>query len=183
MNVLDEFRLRLVIVSCHFCKVSYSVRQSKCLTSQAANSLAVKQKRRIYDITNVLEGVGLIEKKNKNIIQWRFGIFSWSLWMFGLFHVVIFIPSVLFQPHFCGNDIKWPVAFCVIFVILSSCSQGWELGQPNPGGDGAGEAFKGPKLWIGGTGERTGQPEGMAGGEHQSLQPWSHQQNISFNVP
>lgn len=36
--------------------------------------MAVKQKRRIYDITNVLEGVGLIEKKNKNIIQWRFGI-------------------------------------------------------------------------------------------------------------
>ena len=33
--------------------------------------MAVKQKRRIYDITNVLEGVGLIEKKNKNIIQWR----------------------------------------------------------------------------------------------------------------
>ncbi|KAM6919815.1 transcription factor E2F5 [Lycodopsis pacificus] len=37
----------------------------------AADSLAVKQKRRIYDITNVLEGVGLIEKKNRNIIQWR----------------------------------------------------------------------------------------------------------------
>nr|XP_046264013.1 transcription factor E2F5 [Scatophagus argus] len=37
----------------------------------AVESLAVKQKRRIYDITNVLEGVGLIEKKNKNVIQWR----------------------------------------------------------------------------------------------------------------
>uniref|UniRef100_A0A3Q2ZA49 E2F/DP family winged-helix DNA-binding domain-containing protein n=1 Tax=Kryptolebias marmoratus TaxID=37003 RepID=A0A3Q2ZA49_KRYMA len=42
------------------------------LDLKAADSLAVKQKRRIYDITNVLEGVGLIEKKNKNIIQWRF---------------------------------------------------------------------------------------------------------------
>ena len=31
----------------------------------------MKQKRRIYDITNVLEGIGLIEKKNKNCIQWR----------------------------------------------------------------------------------------------------------------
>jgi len=31
----------------------------------------VKQKRRIYDITNVLEGIGLIEKKNKNCIQWK----------------------------------------------------------------------------------------------------------------
>ncbi|XP_064202361.1 transcription factor E2F5 [Anguilla rostrata] len=37
----------------------------------AADSLAVRQKRRIYDITNVLEGVGLIEKKTKNIIQWK----------------------------------------------------------------------------------------------------------------
>ena len=29
------------------------------------------QKRRIYDITNVLEGIGLIEKKSKNNVQWR----------------------------------------------------------------------------------------------------------------
>ena len=29
------------------------------------------QKRRIYDITNVLEGIGLIEKKSKNNIQWK----------------------------------------------------------------------------------------------------------------
>ena len=28
------------------------------------------QKRRIYDITNVLEGIGLIQKSNKNRIQW-----------------------------------------------------------------------------------------------------------------
>lgn len=36
----------------------------------AAKELDV-QKRRIYDITNVLEGIGLIEKKSKNNIQWR----------------------------------------------------------------------------------------------------------------
>jgi transcription factor E2F4/5 len=30
----------------------------------------VRQKRRIYDITNVLEGIGLIEKRSKNSIQW-----------------------------------------------------------------------------------------------------------------
>ncbi|XP_020094766.1 transcription factor E2FC-like [Ananas comosus] len=29
------------------------------------------QKRRIYDITNVLEGVGLIEKSLKNTISWK----------------------------------------------------------------------------------------------------------------
>lgn len=37
----------------------------------ATNLLAVRQKRRIYDITNVLEGIGLIEKRSKNSIQWR----------------------------------------------------------------------------------------------------------------
>ena len=39
--------------------------------NQAADSLGV-QKRRIYDITNVLEGIGLIQKKSKNNIQWKF---------------------------------------------------------------------------------------------------------------
>ena len=29
------------------------------------------QKRRIYDITNVLEGINLIAKKSKNNIQWK----------------------------------------------------------------------------------------------------------------
>lgn len=38
---------------------------------QAADLLEVRQKRRIYDITNVLEGIGLIEKKSKNSIQWK----------------------------------------------------------------------------------------------------------------
>ncbi|KAK2149669.1 hypothetical protein LSH36_442g01051 [Paralvinella palmiformis] len=37
----------------------------------AADTLAVRQKRRIYDITNVLEGIGLIEKRSKNSIQWK----------------------------------------------------------------------------------------------------------------
>ncbi|XP_070492027.1 transcription factor E2f1-like [Chironomus tepperi] len=31
------------------------------------------QKRRIYDITNVLEGIGILEKKSKNQIQWSRG--------------------------------------------------------------------------------------------------------------
>ena len=39
---------------------------------KAADQLAVRQKRRIYDITNVLEGIGLIEKKSKNSIQWKY---------------------------------------------------------------------------------------------------------------
>lgn len=36
------------------------------------------QKRRIYDITNVLEGVGILEKRSKNNIQWRGGSFTES---------------------------------------------------------------------------------------------------------
>ena len=43
--------------------------------NEAAVQLNV-QKRRIYDITNVLEGIGLIEKKSKNNIHWRCG--RWS---------------------------------------------------------------------------------------------------------
>jgi len=41
--------------------------------NHAAEVLHV-QKRRIYDITNVLEGIGLIEKKSKNNIQWKYVI-------------------------------------------------------------------------------------------------------------
>lgn len=37
--------------------------------NKASEELQV-QKRRIYDITNVLEGVGLVEKKSKNTVHW-----------------------------------------------------------------------------------------------------------------
>jgi len=40
--------------------------------NEASNVLEV-QKRRIYDITNVLEGVGLLEKTSKNNIRWNGG--------------------------------------------------------------------------------------------------------------
>lgn len=38
--------------------------------NDASEKLGV-QKRRIYDITNVLEGIGLLQKKAKNSIQWK----------------------------------------------------------------------------------------------------------------
>mmetsp|Transcript_3582 Transcript_3582/g.16391 ORF Transcript_3582/g.16391 Transcript_3582/m.16391 type:complete len:320 (+) Transcript_3582:75-1034(+) len=41
--------------------------------NRAAEVLKV-QKRRIYDITNVLEGIGLIEKKSKNNIRWKLNV-------------------------------------------------------------------------------------------------------------
>ncbi|XP_021887509.1 transcription factor E2FB [Carica papaya] len=50
--------------------------------NKAADTLEV-QKRRIYDITNVLEGIGLIEKKLKNRIQWKYGmLIQFSQWLF-----------------------------------------------------------------------------------------------------
>ncbi len=36
----------------------------------ASERLGVR-KRRVYDITNVLEGIGLIEKTTKNVVQWK----------------------------------------------------------------------------------------------------------------
>lgn len=47
-----------------------SARGGQLDLNDAAMTLTV-QKRRIYDITNVLEGIGLIEKKSKNNIRWR----------------------------------------------------------------------------------------------------------------
>jgi transcription factor E2F3 len=38
--------------------------------NEAAEKLHVA-KRRIYDITNVLEGIGLIEKTIKNKVRWK----------------------------------------------------------------------------------------------------------------
>lgn len=40
--------------------------------NEASQKLSVL-KRRIYDITNVLEGIGILEKKSKNNIQWKCG--------------------------------------------------------------------------------------------------------------
>ena len=42
-----------------------------CINLNDAVKVLGVQKRRIYDITNVLEGIGLIEKCIKNKIKWR----------------------------------------------------------------------------------------------------------------
>ena len=68
----------------------WSVCSQWCINScwwcwlQAADQLAVRQKRRIYDITNVLEGIGLIEKKSKNSIQWKLVWFKKKIKLFKL---------------------------------------------------------------------------------------------------
>ena len=55
---------------CRFCQLLASSRDSSLDLNYACSKLGVA-KRRIYDITNVLEGVGLIEKTTKNLIKWR----------------------------------------------------------------------------------------------------------------
>eukprot|EP00357_Protocruzia_adherens_P003241 CAMPEP_0115020628 /NCGR_PEP_ID=MMETSP0216-20121206/30292_1 /TAXON_ID=223996 /ORGANISM="Protocruzia adherens, Strain Boccale" /LENGTH=308 /DNA_ID=CAMNT_0002392605 /DNA_START=157 /DNA_END=1083 /DNA_ORIENTATION=+ len=44
--------------------------ENNCIDLNRAVEVLNVQKRRIYDITNVLEGIGLIEKCHKNKIQW-----------------------------------------------------------------------------------------------------------------
>lgn len=39
--------------------------------NQVAAQLGVS-KRRMYDITNVLEGVNLLQKQNKNVVLWKY---------------------------------------------------------------------------------------------------------------
>ncbi len=45
--------------------------EDQCIDLNEAVTKLKVQKRRIYDITNVLEGIGLIEKCLKNKIKWR----------------------------------------------------------------------------------------------------------------
>lgn len=64
---LHEVRIR---GGCDLRRIKYALANPLCAL-QAGERLDVKQKRRIYDITNVLEGIGLIHKLSKNTVQWR----------------------------------------------------------------------------------------------------------------
>lgn len=46
--------------------------------NQVAAQLGVS-KRRMYDITNVLEGVNLLQKQNKNVVLWKYVPMTFSL--------------------------------------------------------------------------------------------------------
>lgn len=53
-----------------FCDLLETASNGDLDLNEVALQLRV-QKRRIYDITNVLEGVGLIAKSSKNHIRWK----------------------------------------------------------------------------------------------------------------
>lgn len=69
-NVLSRFDSSLGLLTRKFTNLIQASISGAIDLNEAAEQLQV-QKRRIYDITNVLEGVGLIEKRSKNVIAWR----------------------------------------------------------------------------------------------------------------
>ncbi|XP_071442246.1 transcription factor E2F5-like [Hetaerina americana] len=70
-NQQSRFEKSLGLLTIRFVSLLQKAKDGVLDLKIAADMLAVRQKRRIYDITNVLEGIGLIEKKSKNSIQWK----------------------------------------------------------------------------------------------------------------
>ncbi|KAM9434455.1 transcription factor E2F3 isoform 1-T2 [Clarias gariepinus] len=65
----SRYDTSLGLLTKKFCQLLAQSSDGVLDLNQAADALNV-QKRRLYDITNVLEGVRLIKKKSKNNIQW-----------------------------------------------------------------------------------------------------------------
>ncbi|CAL9701808.1 unnamed protein product [Knipowitschia caucasica] len=61
----------LTRIAVRFVELMHNSEGGRIDLKEAVSVLAVTQKRRIYDITNVLEGIGLIEKLTKNVVQWK----------------------------------------------------------------------------------------------------------------
>lgn len=61
----------LALIAARFVDLIHKSEGGKLDLKEAVTVLAVPQKRRIYDITNVLEGIGVIEKITKNVVQWK----------------------------------------------------------------------------------------------------------------
>ncbi|KAL0124834.1 hypothetical protein PUN28_006592 [Cardiocondyla obscurior] len=70
-NQQSRFEKSLGLLTTRFVSLLQKAKDGVLDLKLAADLLEVRQKRRIYDITNVLEGIGLIEKKSKNSIQWK----------------------------------------------------------------------------------------------------------------
>ena len=64
-----RYETSLGLLTKKFVSLFHSSSQGTVDLNRASETLNV-QKRRIYDITNVLEGIGLVEKKSKNMVAW-----------------------------------------------------------------------------------------------------------------
>uniref|UniRef100_UPI0037E75287 transcription factor E2F5-like n=1 Tax=Semicossyphus pulcher TaxID=241346 RepID=UPI0037E75287 len=71
-NLIYQRSLRsLSLLATRFVKMLQEAEEGVLDLKDAVKVLAVGKKRRIYDITNVLEGVGLIVKISKSTVKWR----------------------------------------------------------------------------------------------------------------
>ena len=71
MTSAQRFRhSSLSLLTLRFAELLRSEQQTRLDLNYAARALGV-QKRRIYDITNVLEGIGIIAKTSKNTVELR----------------------------------------------------------------------------------------------------------------
>lgn len=55
--------------------MEFASSSSKYLNLNEISKQLDVSKRRVYDITNVLEGIDLLEKTGKNVIRWKYEIF------------------------------------------------------------------------------------------------------------
>ena len=69
LDSLHPTKLLLTEIMFRFIQLMHESEKGILDLNYAAHVLNV-QKRRIYDITNVLEGIKLIEKRSKNNVQW-----------------------------------------------------------------------------------------------------------------
>ncbi|XP_041638582.1 transcription factor E2F4-like [Cheilinus undulatus] len=71
-SILYQRSLRsLRLLATKFVKMLQEAENGEVDLKDAIDQLAIGKKRRIYDITNVLEGVGLIVKISKSIVKWK----------------------------------------------------------------------------------------------------------------
>lgn len=77
-NGVGKFDNSLCLVTQKFVQLLKESPNSSVDLNKACSQLAVP-KRRIYDITNVLEGIGMIEKIGKNIVRWMYVLFALQL--------------------------------------------------------------------------------------------------------
>ncbi|KAF0989381.1 hypothetical protein HZS_7950 [Henneguya salminicola] len=71
LNLQNRCEKSLGLLAAKFVELLLSAPNGVLDLKKAADEMRVRQKRRIYDITNVLEGIGLIEKRSKNSVQWK----------------------------------------------------------------------------------------------------------------
>ena len=69
-SVADDASSSLIGISQRFLSLIENSPTGEMDMNAASDELSVP-KRRLYDITAVLEGIGLIEKRSRNIIVWK----------------------------------------------------------------------------------------------------------------